>query len=107
MSILLDRTNRVLIQGATGQMGTFFVEDARKYGTNIVAGVSPGREGTTKRSPATAKPCDYGPTMPRHTITWGRLSSGKTNLRKPLPVIGKPSGSDRTLLQPSAIWATR
>jgi succinyl-CoA synthetase alpha subunit len=46
MSILLDRSNRVLIQGATGQMGTFFVEDARKYGTNIVAGVSPGREGT-------------------------------------------------------------
>ena len=47
MSILLDETNRVLIQGATGQMGTFFVEDARKYGTTIVAGVSPGREGTT------------------------------------------------------------
>jgi len=47
MSILLDRTNRVLIQGATGQMGTFFIEDARKYGTTIVAGVSPGREGTT------------------------------------------------------------
>ena len=47
MSILLDKTNRVLIQGATGQMGTFFVEDARSYGTTIVAGVSPGREGTT------------------------------------------------------------
>ena len=30
MSILLDRSNRVLIQGVTGQMGTFFVEDARK-----------------------------------------------------------------------------
>ena len=47
MSILLDRTNRVLIQGATGQMGTFFIEDARAYGTRIVAGVSPGRDGTT------------------------------------------------------------
>jgi succinyl-CoA synthetase alpha subunit len=47
MSILLDRTNRVMVQGVTGQMGTFFVEDARRYGTNIVAGVSPGREGTT------------------------------------------------------------
>jgi succinyl-CoA synthetase alpha subunit len=46
MSILLDRSNRVLVQGVTGQMGTFFVEDARRYGTNIVAGVSPGREGT-------------------------------------------------------------
>jgi succinyl-CoA synthetase alpha subunit len=47
MSILLDRTNKVLIQGATGARGTFFVEDARKYGTKVVAGVSPGREGTT------------------------------------------------------------
>ena len=47
MSILLDRSNRVLIQGVTGQMGTFFVEDARKYGTNMVAGVSPGRAGTS------------------------------------------------------------
>jgi len=46
MSILLDRGNRVLIQGITGQMGRFFVEDARQYGTQIVAGVSPGREGT-------------------------------------------------------------
>jgi succinyl-CoA synthetase alpha subunit len=47
MSILLDQSNRVLVQGVTGQMGTFFVEDARKYGTKIVAGVSPGRAGTT------------------------------------------------------------
>ena len=47
MSILLDRTNRVIVQGVTGQMGQFFVEDARKYGTNMVAGVSPGRAGTT------------------------------------------------------------
>ena len=47
MSILLDRSNRVLIQGITGQMGTFFVEDARRYGTQIVAGVSPGRGGTS------------------------------------------------------------
>jgi succinyl-CoA synthetase alpha subunit len=46
MSILLDRSNRVLVQGITGQMGTFFVEDARKYGTQIVAGVSPGRDGS-------------------------------------------------------------
>lgn len=47
MSVLLDRSNRVMVVGVTGQMGTFFVEDARKYGTQIVAGVSPGREGTT------------------------------------------------------------
>lgn len=46
MSILLDKSNRVIVQGVTGQMGQFFVEDASKYGTNMVAGVSPGRAGT-------------------------------------------------------------
>jgi len=43
MSILLDRSNRVLVQGITGAMGGFFVIDAGRYGTRIVAGVAPGR----------------------------------------------------------------
>lgn len=46
MSILLDQSNRVLVQGITGSYGTFFVTDARAYGTQVVAGVSPGRGGT-------------------------------------------------------------
>lgn len=45
MSILLDRGNRVLIQGITGHMGRFAVRDLGSYGTQIVAGVSPGRGG--------------------------------------------------------------
>lgn len=45
MSILLDNGSRVVVQGVTGAMGTFFVTDSRRYGTNIVAGVSPGRGG--------------------------------------------------------------
>ena len=45
MSILLDRSNRVLVQGITGQMGRFFAGDALRYGTAVVAGVSPGRGG--------------------------------------------------------------
>jgi succinyl-CoA synthetase alpha subunit len=47
MSILLDSSNRVLVLGVTGQMGRFFVADARRYGTMVVAGVSPGRGGST------------------------------------------------------------
>jgi succinyl-CoA synthetase alpha subunit len=46
MSILLDKNCRVVVQGVTGAMGTFFVTDSRRYGTNIVAGVSPGRGGS-------------------------------------------------------------
>jgi len=47
MSILLDQRNRVLVQGLTGHMGRFFAVDSRKYGTTIVAGVSPGRGGNS------------------------------------------------------------
>jgi len=46
MSILLDASNKVLVQGATGAYGTFFVSDASRYGTQVVAGVSPGRGGS-------------------------------------------------------------
>lgn len=45
MSILLDRTTRVLIQGITGPMGRFQAEEIRRSGANLVAGVSPGRGG--------------------------------------------------------------
>ncbi len=45
MSILLDRANRIVVLGVTGAMGTFFVTDAGRYGSNVVAGVSPGRGG--------------------------------------------------------------
>ena len=46
MSILLDQTNRVLVMGATGNYGKFFMTDSGGYGTTIVAGVSPGRGGS-------------------------------------------------------------
>jgi len=45
MSILLDSSSRVLIQGITGKEGTFHTEQMRAYGTNVVAGVSPGKGG--------------------------------------------------------------
>lgn len=45
MSILLDQTSRVIVQGISGQMGTFSAADMRAYGTNVVGGVVPGRRG--------------------------------------------------------------
>ncbi|MFO0995229.1 MAG: succinate--CoA ligase subunit alpha [Alphaproteobacteria bacterium] len=45
MSVLLDRTTRVLVQGITGAMGRFQAEEIRRSGANLVAGVSPGRGG--------------------------------------------------------------
>ncbi|HUD73197.1 MAG TPA: succinate--CoA ligase subunit alpha [Dongiaceae bacterium] len=47
MSILVDEKSRVLVQGLTGREGTFHAKQCREYGTQVVAGVTPGRGGTT------------------------------------------------------------
>jgi succinyl-CoA synthetase alpha subunit len=47
MSIFVDETTRVLVQGITGNEGTFHTEQCLAYGTQIVAGVTPGKGGTT------------------------------------------------------------
>jgi succinyl-CoA synthetase alpha subunit len=45
MSILVDRTTRLLVQGITGNEGTFHTRRNVAYGTNVVAGVTPGKAG--------------------------------------------------------------
>lgn len=45
MSILVDRNSRVLVQGITGREGSFHTLRCMEYGTNVVAGVTPGRGG--------------------------------------------------------------
>jgi succinyl-CoA synthetase alpha subunit len=45
MSILLDETTRILIQGATGRQARSHVRYMQEYGTKVVAGVSPGHGG--------------------------------------------------------------
>jgi len=47
MSILVDRNTKVIVQGMTGATGTFHTEQALAYGTQMVAGVTPGKGGTT------------------------------------------------------------
>lgn len=47
MSILLNRDTPVLIQGATGKMARFHAKEMVDYGTNLVAGVTPGKGGET------------------------------------------------------------
>jgi len=47
MSILINKNSRVLVQGFTGSEGTFHSSEMLKYGTNIVAGVTPGKGGMT------------------------------------------------------------
>ena len=46
MAILIDENSKVIVQGFTGQIGTFHSRDMINYGTNIVGGVTPGKGGT-------------------------------------------------------------
>ena len=48
MTILIDRSTRVIVQGITGKIGAFHTQEMIDYGTNIVGGVSPGKGGTVK-----------------------------------------------------------
>lgn len=47
MSIHIDDETRVIVQGITGRIGAFHTEEMLNYGTNIVAGVTPGKSGET------------------------------------------------------------
>ena len=48
MSIVIDETTKVVVQGVTGRMATFHTEEMVEYGTNVVAGASPGKGGGDK-----------------------------------------------------------
>ena len=47
MSILINRETRLVVQGITGREGTFHTRQAVAYGTRVVAGVTPGKGGTS------------------------------------------------------------
>ena len=46
MSVLVDASSRVVVQGLTGREGSFHARQCSEYGTRIVAGVTPGRGGS-------------------------------------------------------------
>ena len=47
MSVLVDKSTRLVVQGLTGKEGTFHTKQMVEYGTNVVGGVTPGKGGTT------------------------------------------------------------
>jgi succinyl-CoA synthetase alpha subunit len=47
MSILIDKSTRLIVQGITGREGTFHAKGCAAYGTQVVGGVTPGKGGST------------------------------------------------------------
>ena len=47
MSVLVDKSTKLIVQGLTGREGTFHAKACAEYGTKVVGGVTPGKGGTT------------------------------------------------------------
>jgi malate-CoA ligase subunit alpha len=47
MSILINEKTKIIVQGITGDKGSFHAKEMIDYGTNVVGGVTPGKGGTT------------------------------------------------------------
>jgi len=47
MSILVNKSTRVICQGITGTVGAFHTRGCKEYGTKMVGGVTPGKGGET------------------------------------------------------------
>ena len=47
MSIFIDQSTRLIVQGITGRDGSFHAKQMMEYGTQLVAGVTPGKGGQT------------------------------------------------------------
>lgn len=61
MSIFIDESTRLVVQGITGRDGSFHARQMMEYGTNVVAGVTPGKGGQTFEGPdGTAVPIFNG-----------------------------------------------
>lgn len=47
MAVLVDNATRLIVQGTTGREGTYHAKGSAEYGTNVVGGLTPGKDGTT------------------------------------------------------------
>jgi succinyl-CoA synthetase alpha subunit len=76
MSILIDEKTPIIVQGMTGDKGSFHTKEMVEYGTNVVGGVTPGKGGSKHPGPPPASP------------SWRLLSAPMPSWRRPMPASG-------------------
>jgi succinyl-CoA synthetase alpha subunit len=84
MSILVDKNTRLLVQGITGKAGGFHATQCLEYGTNIVAGVTPGRGGE-----------NWGDNIPVFNTSWEARQ--KTGCNATMIFVPAPGAADAIL----------
>jgi len=84
MSILVDKNTRLLVQGITGKAGGFHASQCLEYGTNVVAGVTPGRGGET-----------WGENVPVFNTSWEARQ--KTGCNATMIFVPAPGAADAIL----------
>ena len=84
MSILVDKNTRLLVQGITGKAGGFHAKQCAEYGTNVVAGVTPGRGGET-----------WGENVPVFNTSWEARE--KTGCNATMIFVPAPGAADAIL----------
>ena len=78
MSILVDKNTKVICQGFTGKHGSFHSEQAIKYGTKLVGGVTPKKGGQKHLGLAifnTVEEAKKSLEYVKNSLTWGVKSS--------------------------------
>lgn len=85
MSILVDKKTRLVVQGITGGEGTFHTKQMIEYGTNVVAGVTPGKGGTMYKG-------NERDAFPRNVPVFNTVADAVKETRANTSVIFVPAG---------------
>ncbi|MGD0038268.1 MAG: succinate--CoA ligase subunit alpha [Bacteroidota bacterium] len=95
MSILVDKNTRLVVQGITGSEGTFHAKQMMEYGTNVVAGVTPGKGGTSYQG-------NEKDPLPRPVFIFNTVKEAVQNKRANVSVIFVPAAFAADAIMESA-----